>query len=479
MLGGHPVKTSRGREFVPPLAGGADVEALLLGAAVCRAVKGIARQLDVHAGDVRGRLADVEAGLDRGGGVLRERDGADDVTFGDVVVSAADGEVAGERDGGDVEPLAPPVRAAQLQLVDEVVRVVDRRLQPAPSRAVLALRLGAKVFVTWWVAAEIVLAAGSSAAGRRAFWVLGMSVASTVALLLRAAGGLSAGACRVVASVISLTTLWLAFLIHLSIASAAVAFCFGAAVWGRVVAAPGGVTPRLARTAHGLALVVGSFPIAATIGIARAAMCRRVARAAAEGSRVTDILASECDFLVLKPVLAVTVASAALGTGVGADTDVDTYGDGIAADAVRAGALDLAIPQRLLKLAGPVLAAGGTSLQRAILGLGIGKVPVPRAGVRRHATVINVDTDAGRESIAAATAFDWRDGDAQASLGSVPCRAGSETVLESAGGVTVQSARVTTALDIGPGLVKGHQCFLLLAARGCGALSVGSSRERG
>jgi len=109
MLGGHPVKTSRGREFVPPLAGGADVEALLLGAAVCRAVKGIARQLDVHAGDVRGRLADVEAGLDRGGGVLRERDGADDVTFGDVVVSAADGEVAGERDGGDVEPLAPPV----------------------------------------------------------------------------------------------------------------------------------------------------------------------------------------------------------------------------------------------------------------------------------------------------------------------------------------------------------------------------------
>lgn len=178
----YPVKAARRRELVSPLARRANVERLLLAVDVLGAVEGVAGHFGVHAGDVRARLGEVEAGLDRRSGVSAERDGANNVSIGDLVGSSPDNQVACVWETGDVEPLAPAVCAAQLELVDEVARIIDIRQHPAPSCAVLALRLGTEAVIAWGVAAELVVAALSSAACWRTLCVEGVAIVAAVVL---------------------------------------------------------------------------------------------------------------------------------------------------------------------------------------------------------------------------------------------------------------------------------------------------------
>lgn len=107
----YPVEAARRRELISPLARCAYVERLLLAVDVCCAVEGVAGHFDVHAGDVRVRPGEVEAGLDCSA-VSAERDGANNGSIGDVIDSSPDNQVACVWETGDVEPLAPAICAA-------------------------------------------------------------------------------------------------------------------------------------------------------------------------------------------------------------------------------------------------------------------------------------------------------------------------------------------------------------------------------
>ena len=72
MLRGYPVEAARWRELISPMTRRTYIKRLLLAINICCAVEGVAGYFDVHASDVRARLGEVEAGLDRRRGISAE-----------------------------------------------------------------------------------------------------------------------------------------------------------------------------------------------------------------------------------------------------------------------------------------------------------------------------------------------------------------------------------------------------------------------
>lgn len=73
-------------------------------------------------------------------------------------------------------------------------------------------------------------------------------------------------------------------------------------------------------------------------------MGSRVAGAAAEGSGIAYLRAGEFDLLILEEVAAVIQVCVSLGASGRANAEVDTNGDGVAAEPVGALVLNFALP---------------------------------------------------------------------------------------------------------------------------------------
>lgn len=132
--------------------------------------------------------------------------------------------------------------------------IVDLRQHPAPSCAVLALRLRTEVIIAWGVAAELVIAALSATACWRTLCIEGVAIVAAVVLRERATvRSWIVGTRRRVAPRLTRTTFRRAFVINRVVISTAIVLRAWATVRSWVVSTQGAIASRLAWTALRLA----------------------------------------------------------------------------------------------------------------------------------------------------------------------------------------------------------------------------------